>query len=167
MHHRCSHRIYVTKTIAQQISNTVKFFPRHCNMLYPSSVDKATIAAKELVHVLTHPLPSLAFKCTDPIIQQLKQLATIFQQATNTNEKDLNPDPILTPSRQQKQQLKTYTHLQGCQRSQRHTTNHHQGWTLLKRSNNLQGWKLQLRVNLKHQNSIQEGQYIGIQLDIN
>jgi hypothetical protein len=77
-HYRC-HRVYITKTAAERIADTVEFFPKHCNMPQTTSVDAARDAATALTQALLHPTPATPFaQIGDAQMDALRQLATIF-----------------------------------------------------------------------------------------
>jgi hypothetical protein len=95
-HYRC-YRTYVTKTAAERISDTVDFFPHHCDMPTTSSADAARDAATALTHALQHPAPAAPFaNVGDAQMTALSQLAAIF--AHTTNAPNASPRVATAPS---------------------------------------------------------------------
>jgi hypothetical protein len=80
MEHYRDHRGYCSTTGNEQISDTVKFFPKYCKVPGLSSVDAATIAAIDLINELANPTPTTPFKQpgTDRM-QEIKKLVAIFE----------------------------------------------------------------------------------------
>lgn len=89
-HYRC-HRNYIPETKGERISDTVWFYPRYCKMPYPSSIDKALGAAKDLITALRNPLPSSPFQIKDEQQQQLKILAQIFKDGVTNKQQASTP----------------------------------------------------------------------------
>jgi hypothetical protein len=91
-HYRC-YTVYITKTRANRIVETVDFPPEKFTLPFPSSQDLATEAAADLTHALLHPQP--AGPCCQVGNEQtiaLKRLASIFEGAKRRKSKS-----ILTP----------------------------------------------------------------------
>jgi hypothetical protein len=59
-HYRC-YRVYVNKTSAERITDTVEFFPQEIEMPFPTPTEIAIEAAKALIHTLKDPIPSTPF----------------------------------------------------------------------------------------------------------
>eukprot|EP00978_Attheya_sp_CCMP212_P044211 scaffold304053_cov24-Attheya_sp.AAC.1 len=59
-HYRC-HQVYITKTRATRVSDTVDFFPQHYARPKMSSADAAAIAAQDLTHALLYPAPAAPY----------------------------------------------------------------------------------------------------------
>jgi hypothetical protein len=80
-HYRC-YTVYITKTNATRISDTVEFFPTNTMLPSLTSADAAQHAARDLIQALLHPHPGAPFlPFGDDKIKALKQLATIFHTA--------------------------------------------------------------------------------------
>jgi hypothetical protein len=88
-HYRC-YRVYVSRTAAERIADTVEFFPEHAPMPKTSSADSARDAAAALTTALLNPSPAApSAKIGDKQMEALHQLASIF--ATSI------PDPVALP----------------------------------------------------------------------
>ena len=75
--------IYVTKTAATRVCDTVKFFPKHFKMPSLSSADTATCTALEIRKELQHPHAGLPYATlSDNTITEIKELSYIFTNAT-------------------------------------------------------------------------------------
>ena len=102
-HYRC-YKVFVPKTRATRIVRTVEFFPHANNMKLLSSLDAATTAAADLTHALLNPAPAAPFAhIGQEQTAALKQLANIFNSATNTKaaqqkQSDTHPLPRVTAS---------------------------------------------------------------------
>ena len=84
-HYRCW-KIYVTKTAATQVCDTVKLFPKQFKMPIVSSADTSTRATSELKEALHHPLAYLPYALlSDNTTPTLKKLSYIFTNATISN----------------------------------------------------------------------------------
>jgi hypothetical protein len=59
-HYRC-YRVYVNKTRAKRITDTVELFPQEIDMPFPTPTEIAIEAAKALIHTLNDPIPSMPF----------------------------------------------------------------------------------------------------------
>jgi hypothetical protein len=80
-HYRC-YRVYINKTKADRIVDTVEFFPANVTMSRTASKDIATIASLELAHALLHPAPAAPFSIIGGAhLEALRQLAAIFNAA--------------------------------------------------------------------------------------
>jgi hypothetical protein len=98
-HYRC-YRVYVTKTQAYRIADTVEFFPSKVPMPKLSSQDAAQHAARDLIHALQHPAPAAPFHpMGEAQLTALRQLATIFSDAlprvTQTPQTPTPAPPLL------------------------------------------------------------------------
>jgi len=92
-HYRC-HRVYITKTRATRVSDTVDFFPQHFSMPKMSSADAATIAAQDLTHALLNPAPAAPYAALNQAQQKaLTDLAEIFRQVTPRQRPPRVPAP--------------------------------------------------------------------------
>jgi hypothetical protein len=97
-HYRC-YRAYITSTNAERITDTVEFFPSHCNMPRLSSADTALWAATELIDALQHPAPAAPFATlSNDKLTALQHLADIFKQALPWVERDAPPHSRIPPS---------------------------------------------------------------------
>ena len=77
-HYRC-HTVYANHTAHERVPETVEFFPHYGKMLYRSSTENTTIAARELTHALQNPTPATPFSnIGEKQIEALHQLAEIF-----------------------------------------------------------------------------------------
>jgi hypothetical protein len=77
-HYHCQ-RVYVTKTAAKRIADTVEFFPHQSTMPTTSSVDAARDTAAALTQGLLNPAPATPFATIGDAQQQaLTKLADIF-----------------------------------------------------------------------------------------
>jgi hypothetical protein len=77
-HYRC-YTIYITKTRANRIVETVEFSPHKFISPFPSSHDLATQAAADRTHALLHPQPAGPFcQVGDEQTNALRRLASIF-----------------------------------------------------------------------------------------
>jgi hypothetical protein len=75
----CCHTIFISKTNAKRICDTVKFFPHNFTMPKLSSSDATLHAARDLI---CHPQPSAPpFAIGDQQLVALRQLANIFDAA--------------------------------------------------------------------------------------
>jgi hypothetical protein len=93
-HYRCR-RVYVSKTAAKRIADTVKTFPYQCEMLKTSSADAARHTAIALTHALQNPTPATPFApIGDDQMRAIYQLAKTFATATNHN----GPNAPTSPS---------------------------------------------------------------------
>jgi hypothetical protein len=59
-HYRC-YRVYVNRTRAERITDTVEFFPQEIEMPFPTPTEVAIEAAKALIHTLNDPIPTMPF----------------------------------------------------------------------------------------------------------
>jgi hypothetical protein len=59
-HYRC-YRVYVNKTRAERITDTVECFPQEIDMPFPTPTEIAIEATKALIHTLNSPIPSMPF----------------------------------------------------------------------------------------------------------
>ena len=59
-HSRCS-KVFVTKTNAQRISDTVEFFPTKIRMPETSTLEQFKHSVKDLLHVLQNLQPKTSF----------------------------------------------------------------------------------------------------------
>ena len=70
---------YIPKTRAEQISQTVKFFPQNCNVPQNTLADVAVAAAHRLIAALQNPAPNALFSENDKATAAaLDRLANIF-----------------------------------------------------------------------------------------
>ena len=77
-HYRC-HRVYIPKMRAEQISQTVKFFPHNRNVPQNTSADVAAAAAHRLIAALRNLAPNAPFLENDKATAAaLDRLANIF-----------------------------------------------------------------------------------------
>ena len=84
-HYRC-YQLFVNKTKAERITDTVEFFPEKVTMPYPTPTDIAIKAAHDLVSVLKQPTPSTPFAhIGHNQLQAIDQLADIFNQHRRKN----------------------------------------------------------------------------------
>ena len=84
-HYRCW-KIYVTKTAATRVCDTVKLFPKPLKMPILSSADTATRATLELTEALQHPHADIPYApFSDNTITALKEISDIFTNATISN----------------------------------------------------------------------------------
>jgi hypothetical protein len=84
MEHYRAHRVYGSTTGHEIISDTVEFFPKHCQVPGLSSADAATIAATiaalDLTNALKNRTPITPFKQPGTArMQEIKKLAAIFE----------------------------------------------------------------------------------------
>jgi hypothetical protein len=78
-HYRC-YTVYITKTRASRIVETVEFFPHQFKIQFPSSSDLATQAVADLTHALLNPQPAGPLcQVGDEQAIALRKLATIFE----------------------------------------------------------------------------------------
>jgi hypothetical protein len=77
--YRC-YRVYVNKTRAERITDTVEFFPQEIDMTFPTPTKIAIEATKELIHTLSNPIPSTPF-ARQPFNrkQAIQTIADIFR----------------------------------------------------------------------------------------
>lgn len=80
-HYRC-YRVYIPKTRATRIVDTIEFFPHNSKMPHLSSADAAMRAAKDLTKALRNPHPATPFiNIGDAQMEALSKLAEIFNAA--------------------------------------------------------------------------------------
>ena len=72
-HYRC-HRIHITETRSERISDTVQFMPTHTKMPYASTLDEAIKAIKDLVAALSKAQPTSPISLQDEEIGDIKRL---------------------------------------------------------------------------------------------
>jgi hypothetical protein len=83
-HYRCWN-IYVTKTNAERIGDTVEFFPQHGTMPTLSSRDTAIKAAIQLTDALQNPHPAGPFAPLDTsTLSALEHLSELFHPKSRT-----------------------------------------------------------------------------------
>jgi hypothetical protein len=82
-HYRC-YRVWAWNTNAEQIANTLTWFPTDTAMPIHSSTDIVMAAAHDLTHALLNPAPSSPLSpLNDSQRHRLLQLTDIFQQHTH------------------------------------------------------------------------------------
>jgi hypothetical protein len=59
-HYHC-YRVFINKTRAERITNTVEFFPQEIEMPFPTPTEVAIEATKTLIRTLQNPVPSTPF----------------------------------------------------------------------------------------------------------
>jgi hypothetical protein len=97
-HYRC-YQLYMPKTRATRIFDTVEFFPTKVNMPTLSSTDTAIKAAAALTDALQNPAPAAPFAPLSQATQQaLTDLAQIFAHALPRVPKGKTQVPPKTPS---------------------------------------------------------------------
>ena len=80
-HYRC-YKVYVNKTNAERVGDTVEFFPTSTKLPRLSSADAATMAARDLIKALQKPHPAVPFtNIGDHQLAAIQQLADIFNHA--------------------------------------------------------------------------------------
>ena len=80
-HYQC-YTIIINKTNANQIMDTLEFFPHNYNMLATSLADLAIQAANKLIYALHHPHPAGPYSSIgDAQLHALNMLADIFNNA--------------------------------------------------------------------------------------
>jgi hypothetical protein len=81
-HYRC-YRVFVNKTRAERISDTIEFFPQAIEMPFPASTEIAVKARKTLIRTLQNPMPSTPF-AHQPSDRNtvIRAIADIFQPYT-------------------------------------------------------------------------------------
>ena len=85
-HHYRYWKIYVTKTAATGVCDTVKFIPKQFKMSLLSSADTATRAALDLTEELQHLNADLSYvTLRDNTITELKEISNIFTNVTQAN----------------------------------------------------------------------------------
>jgi hypothetical protein len=78
-HYRC-YRVYVSKTRAEQITDTVECFPQTIEMPFPTPTEIGIEATKTLLHTLKGPIPSTPFAHQQFNRQQaIQTIADIFK----------------------------------------------------------------------------------------
>jgi hypothetical protein len=104
MEHYSCYSVFTNGTQAEQVSDTVAFFPQTTTVPCMTATDIALRAANNLVQVLQHPLPATPFaQVGTRQLEALKQLADIFQHATAPRvlapvERHSLPRVVTTPS---------------------------------------------------------------------
>jgi hypothetical protein len=95
-HYRC-YRVYVNKTRAERITDTVEFFPQEIDMPFPTPTVIAIEATKELISTLNNPMPSTPF-AHQPFNrkQAIQTIANIFQPYGNPDIPTHIIEPELT-----------------------------------------------------------------------
>ena len=92
-HYRC-YQFYIPDTKGIRITGSCEFFPHHCQTPTISTADAATHAAQELIRILRHPTPNAPFRPLCPRhLQGLRDLAAIFQTATDNRRTHTEPAP--------------------------------------------------------------------------
>jgi hypothetical protein len=82
-HYRCF-RVYINKTKAERIVDTLDFFPARLTMPKHSSNDAIIKAAKDMIQALQEPHPATPFNVFgDKQLAALQQLANIFRHGTS------------------------------------------------------------------------------------
>ena len=77
-HYQC-HRVYIPKTRAERIAQTVKLFPHNCNVPQNTSANVAAAVAHRLIAALQNPAPNALFSENDKATAAaLDRLANIF-----------------------------------------------------------------------------------------
>jgi hypothetical protein len=90
-HYRC-YEVYIPKTQAYRIADTVEFFPAKIPMPKLSSIDAAQHAALDLIQALQHPHPAAPFHpIGDTQHVALQQLAKIFGTGALRVESQVTP----------------------------------------------------------------------------
>jgi hypothetical protein len=92
-HYRC-HRVWITKTRAEHVADTLAWFPSKIPMPTASSTDRALAAARDLVCALRNPAPASPFTPLDANQHQaLTQLTELFASVSAP------ASPVTAPAR--------------------------------------------------------------------
>ena len=92
-HYRCF-KVFVTKTNAQRICDTVEFFPTKIRMPETSALEQLKNSVDDLIHVLKTPKPKspfLDFGCEQS--NALQRLAELFSKNLANNQPNSPPHP--------------------------------------------------------------------------
>ena len=85
MEHYWCYKVYIPSTHGERIAVTVDFHPQSPKLPHISAADAAMHAAKDLSAALTGPNTNAPFAALgDEQLQAIRQLASIFQKATQT-----------------------------------------------------------------------------------
>ena len=87
-HYRC-YRVFVNKSKAERVTDTLEFFPQKVPMLYATPTDVAIQATSEIIRLLQQPDAIQVSKVGTQQIDDIKQLAAIFKKP--------RPDKVFTP----------------------------------------------------------------------
>ena len=92
MNHDLFHHVYVTKTIGEQESYCVEFFPHNTPLPYNSSSENAIIAAHELAYALKNPALQAPFSNIGNYqLVAIEQLSKIFTKAADNMKSTADP----------------------------------------------------------------------------
>ena len=87
-HYMC-YKVFVIETISEIIADVMEFFPQNVNVPRVSSADAATLAARDLVEALKHPIPNTTFSTINDIHHTaLINLAELFNIITKGADKN-------------------------------------------------------------------------------
>jgi hypothetical protein len=95
--HYRNYKCYIPATKGIRISNTVEFFPEHCDLPHASPQDILSMILQDLMGVLTHPIPNSIFHPE----------ATEIRHVVNTLQDILGIPQSLTISKGAKQKHST------------------------------------------------------------
>ena len=87
-HYRCYH-VFVNKSKAERVTDTLEFFPQKSPIPYMTPTDVAIQATAEIIRVLQQPDAIQISKVCTKQIDAIKQLAAIFKKPW--------PDKVSTP----------------------------------------------------------------------
>lgn len=108
-HYRCF-RVYINKTQAERITDTVEFFPNNYNMPKFSSTDAIIKASRDMVKALREPHPATPFNnFGDKQFAALESLAEIFDTALPRVEHNPTSTEVKAPPKQHKMQTRAQT----------------------------------------------------------
>ena len=92
MDHYSFHRVYVTKTIGDQDSDYVEFFPHNTPLPYNYSSENVIIVAHKLDHSLKNPAPQAPFSnIGDSQMVTIEQLSDIFSKVADNLHQRADP----------------------------------------------------------------------------
>ena len=87
-HYRC-YRVFVNKSKAEQVTDTLEFFPQKLPMPYSTPTDVAIQSTSEIIRLLQKPDAIQVSKVGTNQFDAIKQLAAIFKKP--------RPDKVSTP----------------------------------------------------------------------
>jgi hypothetical protein len=103
--HYRNYKCYISATKGIRISNTVEFFPEHCDLPHVSPHDKLSMILQDLMGVLTNPIPNSIFhpEATEirHVVNTLQDILGIPQSLTiskDAKQKHSTPDNNTTMS---------------------------------------------------------------------
>ena len=136
-HYRC-HRVYIPKTRAQNIAQTVKFFPNKVRLPQASAKHVAVDAALCIIEALRNTAPEASFVASNKdTVDALDRLVLIFEKKCPPLEENhplvpqhtrenVEPSRVVTQAPPTSQLPGSRRNMQGCRTAvQKTTTNNH------------------------------------------